>query len=361
MFNPNRLIVARKRRRLSSKALADSIGVSPVTMSRIEQGRNAPDGKTLESIVSFLGFPYDFFCGEDIEELSKESASFRSLTSMTARERDAALTAGSFAWLVSDWVSERFNLPKPDLLDLCHERDPIAAALSIRHHWGLGEKPIGNMIKLLESKGVKVFSLSENTKNVDAFSCWRNDEPYVFLNTFKSAERSRMDAAHELGHLVLHRHGGTQNDHKRAEDEANSFAAAFLMPESDVRSHISRAISLEQLLAPKKRWGVSLAALVYRIGKLGILTEWQYRNFCIQINQRGFRVNEPNPMGREKSVVWDKVFTNLWSDGISRNHIAKSLQIPHEEIENLVFGLTGDVEAVDEKRSAKKPVLRVVK
>src|SRR3546814_6566541 len=50
----------------------------------------------------------------------------------------------------------------------------------------------------------------EDTKNVDAFSCWRNGQPFVFLNTFKSAERSRFDAAHELAHLVLHRHGGPQ-------------------------------------------------------------------------------------------------------------------------------------------------------
>jgi hypothetical protein len=45
--------------------------------------------------------------------------------------------------------------------------------------WALGEQPI-SMIKLLESKGVRVFSLAENTKTVDAFSCWRNDVPYVF-------------------------------------------------------------------------------------------------------------------------------------------------------------------------------------
>ena len=33
---------------------------------------------------------------------------------------------------------------------------------------------------------------------MDAYSFWRRGVPYVFLNTMKSAERSRMDAAHEL-------------------------------------------------------------------------------------------------------------------------------------------------------------------
>src|SRR3546814_9447087 len=116
---------------------------------------------------------------------------------MSARERDAALAAGSLAYEVIDWVSERFTLPKADILDLGHERDPASAARMLRQYWSIGEKPVGNMIKLLESKGVHVFSLAEDTKNVDAFSCWRNGKPFVFLNTFKSAERSRFDAAHE--------------------------------------------------------------------------------------------------------------------------------------------------------------------
>jgi hypothetical protein len=94
---------------------------------------------------------------------------------------------------------KKFNLPTADLLDLSHEHDPSAAARTLRQRWAIGERPIGNMVKLLETKGVRVFSLAENTKNVDAFSCWRNDEPYVFLNTFKSTERSRFDAAHGAG------------------------------------------------------------------------------------------------------------------------------------------------------------------
>src|ERR1700742_2303507 len=148
------------------------------------------------------------------------------------------------------------------------------------------------MIKLLESKGVRVFSLAENTKTVDAFSSWRNEIPYIFLNTFKSAERSRMDAAHELGHLVLHKHGGPRQG-RDAEAEANSFASSFLMPQADVRSRLPFVAKLDDLVVAKKRWGVSVAALAYRLHKLGVLSAWQYRTFCIQINQRGFATKEP--------------------------------------------------------------------
>lgn len=78
--------------------------------------------------------------------------------------------------------------------------------MMVRAHWRIGELPIGNLIHLLESKGVRVYSLAEQGKSLDAFSLWHQNIPFVFLKTNKTAEHSRMDAAHELGHLVLHRH-----------------------------------------------------------------------------------------------------------------------------------------------------------
>ncbi len=342
MFNPQRLSLARKRRRLSSKAFAELIGMSPVTVTRLEKANNEPEPETVDLIANKLGFPREFFFGGDIDDLDKNSASFRSLTSMTARERDAALASGSLAYLLSDYVSAKFNLPETQLIDLSHERDPAAAARTLREVWALGEQPISSMIKLLEAKGVRVFSLAENTKNVDAFSCWRNNVPYVFLNTFKSAERSRLDAAHELAHLVLHKHGGPRQG-RDAEVEANNFASSFLMPKADVRSRLPFVGRLDELVAAKRRWGVSTSALAYRLHKLGILSDWQYRTFCIQINQRGYRTDEPNGLPREVSVIWQKVFTELWSERISKNQIAADLQLPPDELENLVFGLTGNI------------------
>lgn len=336
------MALARKRRRLTSRSLAQTVGLSPVTITRLESGENEPESETVERLAKALEFPVDFFFGDDIDDVEKEAASFRSLTTMTAKERDAALASASLAYLLSDYVADRFNLPDVDLLDLSSERDPATAARSLREAWQLGEKPVGSMIKLLEAKGVRVFSLAENTKNVDAFSCWRNGIPYVFLNTVKSTERSRLDAAHELAHLVLHKHGGPQQG-REAEVEANTFASSFLMPEADVRARIPIANRLDDIIAAKKRWGVSAAALAYRLHKLQILSDWQYRTFCIQMNDRGYRSGEPNGLPREESVVWKKVFTALWIEKVSKGKLAEILSIPPNELENLVFGLTGAV------------------
>lgn len=339
MFNPNSLSIARKRRQLTKKVLAERAGVSQLTLTRIENGQTQePEESTVSALANVLGYPVSFFYSE-YEELTTEAVSFRSLSSLTARQKDAALTAGSIAFLLDDWVTERFNLPEVDLLDL-RDEDPIAAAISLRRHWRLGSKPISNMVKLLESKGVRVFSLAESHKNVDAYSCWRGNKPYVFLNTFKTAERSRFDAAHELGHLVLHIHGTASG--MDAEREADLFASAFLIPRDDLVSYMPHVASLQQIIAKKQRWGVSAAALARTAYEVKLLSDWKYREICKQLSRMGYRTKEPNPMSREGSVVWKKVFESLWRDRVTKSDIASELGIPVNEIEALIDGLYGN-------------------
>lgn len=335
VFNPQRLTLGRKRRKITARALAITIGVSPVTISRLENGANEPEHDTVDALASALNFPREFFFAEDLEELPADAASFRSLSSMSAKERDAALSAGVIAYLFHDWVAERFNLPQGDVPEVHADAQPEAAARIVRSQWGLGEQPISSMVKLLESKGVAVFSLCEDTKNVDAFSCWRGERPFVFLNTFKSAERSRFDAAHELGHLVMHRHGAPQ-DSRQAESEADKFASAFLMPADDVASRIRYVPSLESLIKYKRRWGVSVAALNYRLHKLGIVSEWQNRSLNVELSTRGYRRQEPEGLPPETSALWPQIFTELWRERVTREHIAAQLHVPSSEIDMIL-------------------------
>lgn len=348
MFNHTRLEVARNRRHLTKKALADKAGVSQVTLTRIENGKTSDPGEeTVAALARSLSYPSGFFYLDDCEQLSTESVSFRSLSSLTARQRDAALASGTIAFLLDDWVTTRFNLPVPDLLDL-RDEEPEAAAAALRSHWGIGSKPIPHMTQLLEAKGIRVFSLSEMNKNVDAFSCWRGEVPYVFLNTFKSAERSRFDAAHELGHLVLHIHGASgQRDVER---EADQFASAFLIPRGDLISHMPTiTTSLNQLIAAKVRWGVSVAALARAARDAGLVSEWHYRELCRKMSTLGYRSQEPNPRRREESVLWKKVFESLWKERLTKDHVAKELCLPPDEIESLLGGLYGEATASAER------------
>jgi Zn-dependent peptidase ImmA (M78 family) len=305
-------------------------------ISAYEAGAAQPTDDNLGSLADALRFPVGFFDGNDLDEPSADSASFRAFTSMTARQRDAALGAGALALSLASFIDARFELPRPGIPDL-HGFEPDTAAQALRERWGLGEQSIKNMIHLLESQGVRVFSLAEECKEVNAFSVWQSGIPFVFLNTMKSAESSRFDAAHELGHLALHLHGGPRG--REAEHEADRFASAFLMPRGSVLAHAPRYASVETLVKLKKRWGVSAIALARRLHCLDLISDWIYRSICIELSKLGGRRMEIDGEERESSQVLKKVFQTLRDDGISKRDVARELRIPIEDLDALMFGL----------------------
>lgn len=333
-FTPSRLTVARRRRGLKKNDLAAMAAITRRSVSAFESGDAVPGADTLVLLAKALNFPLEFFSSPPLEEIRPTGASFRSLSTMTSSQRDSVLAAGSIAIEVNSKFEREFSLPAPNLPDL-RGSSPEAAADELRAHWGIGELAIGNAIHLLESHGVRVFSLAEECKEVDGFSFWRNGTPFVFLNTFKSGERGRFDAAHELGHLMLHRHGGPLG--RTAEREADQFGSAFLMPRSTVIAVAPRMPTMQGLIQLKHRWGVSVGALCRRLFDLGMMSEWQYRQSCIEIARNGWRTLEPEGLPRETSQMFRKIFASLREEGVSHSGIAKELMISPSELDALVF------------------------
>lgn len=340
MFSPSRLTLARQKRGKSKKELANLLGLTPQSITNFESEvvKEEPSEKTLLAISKVLEFPVSFFYMKNVDPIDLESASFRALTKMSASKRDSALATGQLAFELNDFIETKFTLPSHNLPDLRNE-NPESAAVMLRQMWNLGEKPIFNMIHLLESKGIRIYFIAEDYKDVDAFSIWKNGTPFILLNNLKSAERSRFDAAHELGHLVLHKHGITQKN-KEAEKEANSFASAFLMPEVTITSQAPSLPTIANLIKLKKYWSVSLVAITYRLNKLNLLSEWQYRMINIELNKKGFNVNEPYPMAKETSQILNKVITSLEKEGTKKSDIAKELGITTKELQKLIFGIS---------------------
>lgn len=348
--------------------LAQLLSVELRSVSAYESGEFTPSGGTLETISKVLNFPVSFFSQDDLEEISPDTASFRAMSKMSASKRDIALYSGSIALLLNNAIESRFHLPEIDLPDLSREPAPEAAADSLRRHWGLGELPIKNIVHLLEAKGVRLYSLCVDAVEVDAFSLWRESQPFIFLNTIKSGERMRFDCAHELGHLAIHRHGtgqGVINGSQELEKEANEFASAFLMPRSSVLAHAPKFVTVEKLVQLKKLWGVSVAALAYRMHRLEIISDWHHRELFKQIAKLGYRKNEPETISHETSQVLQKVFTTLRNEGTGKNDIAAEIHVNTEEVDQLVFGLILNgvkrSNAIGTKITPSKGRLRLVK
>ena len=334
-MNPERIELVRRRLGLTKIGFAELLGVDRKVIQRFDNGTTELPEHCLEKLCSCSGYPRAFFHLPTPEYPNPDGVSFRSLRSLTAGSRDAAMAAGALAFELDDWITDRYELPEHSLVQT-ENLSPPEAATFLRAHWGIGVQPIGNMINLMELHGIWVFSLFEETRHLDAYSLWRNDKPYIFLNTLKTAERSRYDAAHEIGHLVMHRHSGAS--HPSAEHEADSFASAFLMPPDDLKAEIPWVRSIGELVSKKRRWGVSVAALNYALHKHGRISDWHYRNHCIVLGKLGKGV-EPSPIPAETSQIWSKILTDLWRQGISLSRVAEKLSIPERELSNLLFGI----------------------
>lgn len=339
-FRPSRLTLARKRRGLRKLELANKTGVTGKSIIEYEKGTQTPRQDTVQVLADVLEFPVGFFYGSDIEPPEPETVSFRSYKKMTAGTRNRALAAAGLGLALASWLDEKFDLPTPNLPEMPELRlsTPDDAAQMLRQIWSIGERPV-NIVHLLESKGVRVFSLAENAPYMDAFSFWRAGTPFVFLNAMKSAERSRFDASHELGHLILHRHV-LDTRHVDAEKQADQFASAFLMPKASMLCIRPQDCTLPNLIKLKNRWQVSLAALVFRLHQVGTIREWHYRNLCLEMSKKGYFRSEPNPGQREMSQLIQKAFAKLRQDGVSKAQVAAELEIPDEELDTLIFGLT---------------------
>lgn len=338
MFTPSRLAIARKRRGLTLSRLADLTGLSTRSISLYENGHQEPSDDTLLRLAAVLGVSPAFLGAPDLDEIPAEAASFRALSKMTARQRDRALSAGRVALLIDDWIEDRFELPATDVPSLTGH-DPEPAAEIVRARWGLGERPVSNVIHLLEARGVRIYSLTAENNELDAFSLYWHRQAFIFLNTSKSGERGRFDAAHELGHLVLH--GEYQVlDRPSAEVEANRFAAAFLMPRASVLAHGLRDATAGKILVAKRTWKVAAMALTHRLHELDLLTEWGYRTACVHLSRLGYRSSEPNGIPRESSQLLAKVLRSVRDEGETPATIAASIGITSDELRDHIFGLT---------------------
>lgn len=353
-FFPERLEWMRKKRGLNKTTLSAAVGVDLRSISAYEAGEFAPGSDTLQRLGTVLGVSPGFFSMGSLPGPDSSQASFRAISKLSATKRDMALANGAIAFALSSWLESKFTLPNPQIPDLRND-GPEEAAIALRYMWGLGEKPVSNMVHLLESKGVRVFSLALDISDVDAFCTWKDDIPFVFLNTKKSNARRRFDAAHELGHLILHKHGEYT---KNTESEADSFASAFLMPRNGFSATAPRLADLKNIIEHKARWGVSVAAYVFRLHKLGLIGDWHYRTLFQQISQRGYRSTEPFDHKKEMSKLIGLVLDELRQQKIYPADIAKQIGVSDRDLGDLlfdlaIFGIHGDT-----KRNEQDPTRR---
>jgi Zn-dependent peptidase ImmA (M78 family)/transcriptional regulator with XRE-family HTH domain len=339
-FDGRRLAVARRLRCMPRSELARRIEVTPSAVTQYERGLSRPSLSVLARVSLTLGMPQEFFSrGLDIPEVPPSSAHFRSLRSTPANRREQALAFGELALGVLDVIEQYVDLPPVrlpsiDLPSEPSEQDVAVAAAQARHDLAVGSGPVPNVVRLLEAHGVLVVRLPTEgfDPRVDAFSSSEtaSGRPIVLMSPLKDDKaRSRFDASHELGHLLMH--AGVEPGSRVIESQAMSFAADFLMPRAEIEESLPSRVDWETFHALKRHWGVSLAALVYRAHKLGRLSDLSYRRANEQLKKWGHP--EPGPLGPPESPsVLGAAAELLEQSGTRLSTLAAAARIPLESV-----------------------------
>ncbi|WP_342152291.1 ImmA/IrrE family metallo-endopeptidase [Methylorubrum sp. SB2] len=331
-FVPQRLSEARVAVATSRADLARQLGITGQAIAYYEAGDRRPDMDVLLKIADILNQPVSFFLKptKSIEGV-RGARYFRSVGPKTNKVNAALEAKTKWLWELLQFIMRHVKLPTPNipLIDERYDIDSLSfedveeIARCVRRHWSLGDGPIANMIALLETHGIIVSRFTMGSEKIDAFSCWIEGRPYILLGSDKSScARSRFDAAHELGHIVLHRHI-TQEDveaksiRDRIEREANWFAGAFLLPKESILAEFY-STRTAHLIGLKKRWRVSMQAIAHRCKNLGVLDEGQYIAFRKYLAVKGELKVEPldNELPLEMPGLLIKAWALLVQRGI---------------------------------------------
>ncbi|MBU6454366.1 MAG: XRE family transcriptional regulator [Cyanobacteria bacterium REEB67] len=329
LFNSARLVLAREFCGYTQKELAERVEKTSSAISQFEKGKAKPDGLTLVKISLATGFPVSYFAQPDrVQRLETDACHFRSLRSTTETNKRQILAHGSMLCELVNHVEKFVELPPENVsairTEVYSEEDIEACAESVRAAWNLGLGPIPDMIKLLESKGVIVSFVSGHSSKMDAFSAWLEHRPYVFLNTAKdSSSRMRFNAAHELGHLVMHRH--VEPGDKIHEKQANRFGSAFLLPKGPFQAECPSWLNWDHFYELKRRWKVSVSALVRRAYDLDLMSEASFERACIHLNKTGERLQERHEPAPERPVLLEKSILKIESEGLADYPLPASL------------------------------------
>lgn len=355
-FRGSRLREARLARGLFKNSLADLVGVTGTAIARYEEDIDKPQAEKMELIAKHLNFPINFFTKPEWTE-APEVVFWRNRAADTKIAREMTEQR-------MKWIRETFNLleceldfphsqiPEIDLpgdFRLYKDSDIEGAAFKLRNHWKLWDLPIPDVILALENAGIPVLMMDFGSDKQDGFCLYsrRLQRIFVGINSHEiSPVRVRYDAAHELGHAILHKNVTIQQSRdphlfKLIEQQAHRFAGAFLFPEQPFKAEV-RNPTLDYFCSLKKRWGMSIGAMIYRAHDLKLIGDEERSTLYRNMTRRGWRgrLSEPfdkfGEMPMEKPRMLRRAVELIVSEGIfSKNSLLSASALPPTEIERI--------------------------
>jgi Zn-dependent peptidase ImmA (M78 family)/transcriptional regulator with XRE-family HTH domain len=335
-LNPKMLILARETRGMTQKELADKLGISGGKLCRVELGDQSLSDETFDKLCTTLQYPESFF-EQPGEAYVTSSLNFRRRVTVSQQLLMPIEAKISLYRLHIETLASKMKLHEPKIPVIAAQEGitPEEVARKLRKFWKIPSGPIEDMTSLVESNQIIVVSFDFGTERVDSRAMLTKDlYPVIVLNKSMLGDRQRFSIAYELGHIVMHaltiRSMEADIDH-----EAKLFAAEFLMPEKDIKKDFEGSdITIGKLGELKRKWKVSMQALLYRACDMGMVTDNQKRYIIGQFNALKIRRREPKELDVtiEKPVLLRDMITKYKTgQKLSMKELAGIFNLAQEE------------------------------
>jgi Zn-dependent peptidase ImmA (M78 family)/DNA-binding XRE family transcriptional regulator len=338
-----RLKQARLKQKLTMEALGAGlrIPISKQAISRMEHAKLFPSGATLGEIarvlrttVDELTQPFDF-------DTEKMVMSFRKKASLLKIE-EKSLKVRTMETIESYLEVEELlgRLPiairKTDTV-ISTDEQMEERARAIRQKWNLGNAPIGNVDNLLTDKGIEVIML-EGPEGFDGVSGVVNGNHYVIVlnSNVKHSERQRLTCLHEAAHLLFNECMDKSLSEYNKEKLCNVFASEMLLPTEVLRAKFAenRNITMAELINLQQVYGISIDAIVYKLHKMGIVTDRRYILYMKRRNSQPKYMEmvqksryEENHIDRFSPMVYQALARDLISEGKAAQLLGCSVRV----------------------------------
>jgi Zn-dependent peptidase ImmA (M78 family)/transcriptional regulator with XRE-family HTH domain len=350
-FQAERLVEARDSRGLTQVALADLINRTSPSISRWESGSQSPEPDALDILARALNLPTTYFM-RPTPDRGDNPMFFRSMAVTTQTLRRRTRSRLHWAEEISGVLQEWLDLPDVDVPQLdatdyreIRDADIERIAAECRKRWNLGSGPISNALLVMENAGICVVKEEVGSATMDGLSHWSDVDhrPYVLIAADKdTCVRSRLDAVHELGHLVLHR--GVKEKtladaaaFKEVERQAFYFAGAFLLPAESFAAEVWSP-SLNGFLPLKERWKVSLGAMIKRCRALDMIGDEYEQRLWKHYSSRGWRKAEPldDTLASEAPRLMARSVRLLIDEQVrTREQLLDDIRLPPSDVESI--------------------------
>lgn len=346
MFNKN-LRYYRLKNNMTKKELASIVKVSPMAISHYESGDRRPSMDIIKELAKALNVKVTDFLRNRNDNLVFVHGEFRKNSKMTKNEQEYIRES------VEEYLNRFYTVVEvlggeilPDAPE-CHKLeltgDVEKDALSMRKYIGIAEfGPVGNLVELLENKGILVYFCDIDNDDFSGMNGLVNGRPYIIINANMSPERIRSTIVHEMAHFIFI--WDEEMEESVVEKMATAIGGAFLLPRDDARRElgIRRSRITNDMTLICREYGISMYLLVKRANLCGIVSDSIAKSFYIKAGQIGWRKNEPHWSEIEEPMLFlQLVFRAVCENEISIQKGAEILNKPYSYVAEQCFAKEG--------------------